>query len=188
VSVMYKSDEELYSICYWLNMSDVIVRVAPGWDASAIENDARNLMSQTVVGRYILDFVVGDATKMYVRAMLQSARIIRRPLVREYRCDSPDTRRFMKMRLMLEENGLLRWEHGLLKTESFSKRHLFSTINQRGSGRAHFTVRCSMCNAVKVSGVWGDPDEILHSAGEETVPVIYGVCPNCLNSPPANLS
>jgi len=171
--------EPSYSICYLLDQNDVIVDVGPGWDEFARENDAPHLDAGTVLGRKLIDFVAGDDSRMYVRAILNSARLFRRPMVRTYRCDSPDQRRFMEMRLSLTEDGLLKWEHRLLRTEQMQRRMRFRVA--AGGRTARLTVRCSWCNRLKLSSHWYEPDQapLPPDAASGEVLVVYGICPTC---------
>jgi hypothetical protein len=183
-----EASNENYSICYWLDISDQIVDIAPGWEAFANENNAPELESRKVIGRNLLDFVAGDVTKMYVRTILQSARLMRRPMVRAYRCDSPDQRRYMEMRLTMENSGLLKWEHRMLRVENLQRRMDFRPA--AGLHGAKCVVRCSMCNRLKSPSGWQEPDVApLPPAFEGgVIPTIYGVCPDCQSLPlrPAN--
>lgn len=173
------NSEATYSICYWLDISDVIVEIGPGWDDFARENNALELDARKVVGRNVIDFVSGDVTKMYVRTILQSARLLRSPLVRLYRCDSPDQRRFMEMRLTLQDDGLLKWEHRMIRAENLQRRMSFRLAT--GTQAARCVVRCSMCNRLKSAKGWHEPDLAPSPVPveNEAIPVIYGVCPDC---------
>ncbi len=179
-----EEDEKRFDICYWLDIGDVIVDISGGWKAFAEQNNAQALEARRVIGRNLLSFVHGDVTRMYVRTLIQSARLLRKPLLRPYRCDSPDQRRYMEMRLTLENSGLLRWEHRLKRSEPLARRLEFRAVNQ--PLRPHCVVRCSMCNRLKSSQDWAEPDveEIPELADTGTIPVIYGVCPNCLTGLP----
>jgi hypothetical protein len=181
--------EHTYSICYWLDLSDVIVDIGPGWEQFARENNAQQLEPGKVIGRNLIDFVAGDVTKMYVRTILQSARLIRRPMVRAYRCDSPEQRRFMEMRLTMQDNGLLKWEHRLIRTEDMQRRMDFRPA--AGLHAAKCTVRCSMCNRLKSASGWYEPDQVplpRHLEDGGSIPVIYGVCPDCQAIPLRQIS
>ena len=178
-----ENSEPNYSICYWLDISDVIVDIGAGWTEFALENNAPELEVRKVIGRNVIDFVSGDVTKMYVRTILQSARLMRRPMHRSYRCDSPDQRRFMEMRLTMEDNGLLRWEHRMVRSENMQRRMDFRPA--AGLHAAKCVVRCSMCNRLKSPAGWSEPDigPQPPTLGDGTIPVIYGICPECLALP-----
>lgn len=174
--------EDDYDICYWLDVGDTIVDIAPGWEHFANANDAPDLDVRRVIGRNLMNYVHGDVTRMFVRTLIQSARLLRRPLVRPYRCDSPEVRRDMEMRLCVEDSGLLRWEHRLVSATPFERRIAFAPAEPTEARRC--TVRCSMCNRLKSPRGWHEPvDQPPPAETCSPLPVIYGVCPECLNYP-----
>lgn len=181
--MLMKNTDSGYSICYWLDISDVIVDIGPGWEEFARENNAPELDVRKVIGRNVIDFVSGDVTRMYVRTILQSARLMRRPMVRPYRCDSPDQRRFMEMRLTMEDSGLLCWEHRMVRAEQLQRRMDFRPA--AGLHAAKCVVRCSMCNRLKSPAGWAEPDqgEMPQRCDDGSIPVIYGICPTCQAMP-----
>jgi hypothetical protein len=174
--------ETHYPVCYWVDISDVIVDISPGWDIFARQNNAPELDVRRVVGRNLLDFISGDATKMYVRTLIQSVRLLRRPIIRTYRCDSPDTRREMEMRITLEGTGLIRWEHRILQEQTLCQRLDFKVVQTPTPPTPKYVVRCSVCNRLKAPQGWSEPDYApsLPSEPDGKIPVIYGVCPECL--------
>ncbi|MRR52166.1 MAG: hypothetical protein EG825_14875 [Rhodocyclaceae bacterium] len=171
--------EPNYSICYLLDENDVIVDISQGWDDFARENAAPHLDASNVIGRNLIDFVSGDETKMYVRAILNSARLFRRPMVRTYRCDSPDQRRYMEMRLTIVDDNLIKWEHRMVRSESLQRRMRFRVAAGFDAGK--LIVRCSVCNRLKSGSSWHEPDQapLTPTEGEEEYLVAYGVCPDC---------
>lgn len=172
---------------FWLDGNDVIVRVGEGWDDFARENDARGIDARHVIGRNLLDFIEGDATRMYVRTLIQSARLLRRPLQRNYRCDSPDSKRFMEMQLIMEASGLLRFEHRTVGIEPMRQPVRFRLAPGATARPGPCLVRCSICNQVKGPGGWVEPDALVPAqdvvADPGDWPVIYGVCPRCIADP-----
>lgn len=174
-----------YDIRYWIDHADAIVDIDAGWEDFARQNDAPELEPRRVIGRNLLGFVHGDVTRMFVRTLMQSARLQRKPIVRAYRCDSPQARRYMEMRLSLETSGLLCWEHRLIRSEPLA-RPLRFRVATPGSSAKSAVVRCSMCNRLKTDGVWQEADcrSMAVDTGEITQ-VIYGVCPDCLARPAA---
>lgn len=172
----------LPELSYWIDLSEVIVDVSADWELFARDNGGNGLDARQVIGRNLLGFVHGDVSRMFVRTLVQSARLQRRPMIRPYRCDSPTTRRYMEMRLSLDDSGLLRWDHRTVRTEPM--RHpLFFTTQQQGKalGRAGRIVRCSMCNRVKLGSNWGEGDQVIENCAQDSeILVIYGVCPDCL--------
>ena len=168
-----------YEIRYWTDSSDTIVAVSPGWNEFASRNNGVELDTERVIGCKLLSFIQGDVTRMYVRTMIESARLRHEPIVRQYRCDSPELKRFMEMRITLEASGLLCWEHRMLQAETLGRPLAFATL-PAGKVR-HLVLRCSICNRLKSEQGWLEPD-VWSGAGATTggiITVAYGVCPDC---------
>lgn len=164
-------------VVYRLDRDDVIVEVGGEWDHFAMQNDGAHLCQRSVLGRPLESFVSGDATRMFVRALLQAARLTLRPLTRDYRCDSADLRRYMRMTIAPEADGGLRVSHALVRTVPYA--HPVPVRYAMGNV-ANVTIRCSMCNRLRDGGEWREADSVPPLAGGVARPVIYGVCPDCM--------
>ena len=165
---------------YVLDNQDRIISFSGAWDEFAKENGGTNLSSIDVYGRSIWDFVTGDATRMWLDAVFQYARLRGLKVERPYRCDSPDLKRFMRMRVVPEQASILRIEHEILSTEQ----RIASVIIKCGSITMKNTrQRCSICGRLKNIGGWQEPHED-HVNGPGGIIVIYTVCEDCQRSMP----
>jgi hypothetical protein len=167
---------------YTLDRSDTIVAVSGNWDNFALDNNGEKTLSDQVVGRKLDQFITGDDTRMFVRTMIMSARTLRRPIYRPYRCDSPKLKRFMEMTVLPRDGGAVEVIHRELHSEPVF--HNIPIIAAPvGTCRAYLK-RCSLCNRVQAQGVWSEIDEAINTQRLETsassLKVIYGVCPDCL--------
>lgn len=167
-------------VSYTLDRNNRIVDIGGEWDHFAVENDARNLVTPNVLGRSINEFIIGDATRMFLFTMLDCSRLLAKPLTRAYRCDSPQWRRFMEMTLEPTPHGVVELRHQLLRVEPTNHSITF-TVAPTGS-RHEFVNRCSICNRLRLQNRWLEADEAAHwgllaKTGE--CPVIYGVCETC---------
>jgi hypothetical protein len=70
-----------------------------------------------VIGRPLVDFVAGDAARMFVNTMLDSARLLGSLRVLPYRCDSPTRRRRFAMTVTAQAGGLVLFQHHLVLDE-----------------------------------------------------------------------
>ena len=162
------------TIVYVLDHQDRIISVSGAWDKFADENNGTNLSSKDVCGRPLWDFVTGDATRMWLEAIFQYARLLGTSVVRPYRCDSPDLKRFMRMRIDFEQGGILTVEHEIMATEPRSA----PVLIQYGANTLRKTrQRCSICGRVN-SGGWQEPLEE-HADESDGIIVIYTVCEDC---------
>lgn len=164
-------------VTYQVSGDNVIVSVGGGWNAFAAKNNAYQLTGRGILGVPLYSFISGDSTRMYIEALLRSARVLGQTLVRPYRCDSPEMRRYMEMVIQPAGNGLITLEHRLLREEPLAR-----AVSFRVTASGEYYVRCSMCNRLKDAAGWQESDEIGRIDARSSLPVIYGVCPTCLQS------
>ena len=173
------------SLSYTISAADTIVAVSGHWDEFALQNEGENIVASQVIGKKLEQFIHGDETLMFVRAMIMSARVLQRPVLRPYRCDSPSLKRFMEMTVQPLAQGAVEVSHRALRSEPITPpvRIVAAPV---GAGMA-FTKRCSVCNRVKAQNVWSEFDAAVQaqrSLLQDAMPlrVIYGVCPDCQSS------
>lgn len=162
------------TVSYVLDNQNRIISIAGAWDEFAEENGGIKSSSKDVCGRPIWDFIKGDATRMWVDAVFQYARILGKVVERPYRCDSPDLKRFMRMRIIPEQGGVLHIEHEILSTE---QRSAPINIQNRGNNMNGVSQRCSICGRVNIGG-WQEPHGG-HADASGGIVVIYTVCEDC---------
>ena len=159
---------------YVLDHRDRIISVGEAWDHFADENGGMNVSSKDVIGRPLWDFVAGDTTRMWLETLFGSARLCGRTIERPYRCDSPNLKRFMQMRIGFEQGGILRIEHKILATE---KRSAPVHFQYRAKALRNTRQRCSICGRVK-NGNWHEPIEA-NAEVPAVILVVYTVCEDC---------
>jgi hypothetical protein len=72
-------------ISYWIDESDIIRKVDDYWDLTLEDPTAQRVKSQAIIGKPLFDFICDDITRMYVRTLLQSVRLLSRSLRRPLR-------------------------------------------------------------------------------------------------------
>lgn len=162
-----------------VDRDNFIVAVNQSWDEFACQNGAPQLSRGAVLGTNLLDSVSGKVSKNFTLALLELARGRDDEIQLEYRCDSPQVRRYMRLHVRAEKDGAVHFVHEHLYSEHFSQPVLFRTSEQRGRDTS---IRCSLCNHVRHEGFWKLPDFVSKQIFlGQPVPVIYGVCPSCLD-------
>lgn len=119
------------NISYWVDSKDIIRKVDECWDLTLeVENrNARRVKSGVIIGKSLFDFICDDVTRMYLRTLLQSVRLIPRVLQRPYRCDSLNEKRYIEMTIELEPNNWVKISHKLLRTEPIVTPILFKSVS-----------------------------------------------------------
>ena len=169
------------SVEYHLDAKDRITGVNEEWDRFANRNGGDHLQSEALIGRSLHDFISGDVTKMFVNALLQSTRVTGKERTINYRCDSPDVKRYMAMDILPSGQGRLVSRHRTIQEVKMSTAITLVTAT-RASGV--FIKRCSMCNRLSRNGESEvEPDAAAAAGwfGEGATQVIYFVCKDCQN-------
>jgi hypothetical protein len=155
---------------YVVDASNRVVDVDDEWDTAAAgaNGGARALRAQ-IVGQPLESFLAGDATKMFVRAALDAARLLRQTQVLPYRCDSPTQRRRFEMVISPLPDGAVHVAHRLVLAETRPPRA------EQPKAQVHALAgwRCSQCMAVRLTGShdWVE--------AEGYAPLAQDVCPSC---------
>ena len=146
------------------------------WDDFALQNNGDEIVSTCVVGRKLGEFISGDDTCEWILFLIDYARRTNKELTRVYRCDSPDEKRLMRMKIKPEENGRIIVSSILMRSSKMKRRVDFMFHS------AAKTQRCSICNKIKVQESWIEPDDavVLKILDvQNPLRVVYAVCPLC---------
>ena len=169
-STSTSADAEYHPVIYSIDSDNLIVEVNTGWDHFLLQNNDAD--STAVVGRSILDFISGKVTKQFWIKQFNLVRE-RGTASIEYRCDAPDLKRWMRMNLRLLDDNRVQITNELLAYEKRTRPIHFLPASQRGRQTA---IRCSLCNKLKSTESWFEPDELHDQTG--TFHVTYGICPD----------
>jgi hypothetical protein len=164
-------------ISYSVDAEDNLIDFSSNWDEIASEADTQSVMSDNITGKPLREFIQGDPTKMYVETILSFARSSQKPLIRQYRCDTPTHQRKMQMEVIPSKDGAVKLNHTLLSKTPWNKS---GTIVHKNST---MLLRCSICNDIEYQNQWITQDDLLllMSDYERTpIEVDYIVCPRCL--------
>lgn len=177
-------------LSYIVDAADTIVAVSGRWDDFARNNEGDEILSSKIIGKKLDQFIHGDETLMFVRTMIMSVRVLKKPILRTYRCDSPLFKRFMEMTLQPHEGGAVEVIHRQLRSEPMVNKVRFLAAPPGTKGP--LVKRCSVCNRVRIENTWSEIDAAVEARrlalGDElALKVIYGVCPDCLQSRVHNL-
>lgn len=154
---------------------------SPNWDRFAHENGASELADGRVLERPLWEFIEGDAARrLYedvIDHVLESGEVASIP----FRCDSPDVRRFMTLRIERTSTSMIELAAEMLRAESRAPVALLSSECPR-SGEA--IDLCSFCKRVETPDArWLEVEEASRILGlearEECPPLHHVVCDDC---------
>ncbi len=155
---------------YEVDAQNIVVDVDGEWDAEAARvKGGSGAMRASIVGHPLESFMTGDATKMFVRAALDAARVLGETRVLPYRCDVPGERRYCEMVISPLANGHVKVAHRLVLAEAAVPRRQLLKV------RAMAGWRCSQCCRVRLTG----SDEWLESDDQFDTRLVSDVCQDC---------
>jgi len=158
-----------------------ILDVSPAWQAFAEENGAGPALS-VVQGAVLWNYIAGAQTRHLYHVLMERAQQSGGSLHIPYRCDSPDTRRFMEMELeFLPEKGVFEFRNRLLRSEPREPVPLLDPNTCRSEAILRM---CSWCKKVKIhDDEWVEVEDAVRRLGlleEECMPRLsHGICPDC---------
>jgi len=169
----------------------------PGWDrALAQAGSAKGAEAHAVVGLSLLDFIAGrDVRETYRRHMAQLAEPGRRPRVFQYRCDTPDLTRVLRMAISALRGpddaltGYL-FQSVVVSVTDRVPITLFAFPRPADADRdLPFLGMCSYCQQVRFPagcaeghGTWMEAIDYYRHGGDNAVAISHGVCPTCFDT------
>lgn len=154
-----------------VDRSNLIVGVDEDWDTSATEQSQPGAAptGDRIIGRPLEAFLAGDATKMFVRAALDAARLLGESRRLPYRCDGPHERRRFEMIISPLADGHVKVEHVLVEALPRIASHPRSRLLVSAGWR------CSQCFCVRLVG----SAEWAQSNLDASALLAQDVCPPC---------
>ncbi len=170
-------------VAYRIDADAKLVWVGGGWEAFALENEAPTIADRSILGESLWRFVNGVETRHVYEMMFEKIRRDRTAVIVPFRCDSPDMRRYMELRIGLASSSgdELELVAVLLRTEPRPSAPL---LEPRGSRSRELLGICSFCKRVEVMAAdWVEVDEAVSRlellAAANLPNLSHGVCPDC---------
>ncbi len=165
---------------YRIDEKDQISFVNGQWTEFATSNDAPELVGSSVLSRDFWEFITDDATLFFYRQLVKRVREGHRVQF-EFRCDSPDLRRDVEMRMSLCPGGEVEFDVRVLSVEP---RDTFEVLSRHATRSDDLIYVCSWCNRIKLDNVtWAEIEEAIGKLGTfegESLPKLsHGICEDC---------
>ena len=134
--------------------ADKIIHVNDDWLAFARENIAPQLTVAVVLDKPIWNFIQGQETTYLYKQIFDRVRAGISPVKFPFRCDSPECRRFMEMKLSLLSGNAIEFMSHILREERREPVNLLDASRDRSG---ELLKVCSWCKRINVPGQgWGE--------------------------------
>lgn len=168
-------------IRYFINRENRIESINDVWRSFAAKNGGEKLMNEMVLYRDISKFIACDRCQELYYMLLESIRASKKAIGFSFRCDSPETRRYMKMEMVPLEQGKVQFTSYLEREEARESLALLDLSTERTE---EFVTICSWCKRIKTGDItWVNTEEAVEKMAlfhKERLPKLsHGVCPVC---------
>lgn len=166
-----------------IDAADKIVRVNDDWLAFARENGAPRLTAASVLGQSLWGFIQSQETVYLYQQILAKLRTGCRSIAFPIRCDAPDCRRFLEMKLSLLAGNAVQFQTSILRQEYRQPLDFLGASRDRSQ---KFLKVCSWCNKIYIpERGWGEPEEAIGALdlfGPGSMPwMTHTICGSCFD-------
>lgn len=168
------------TLSYAIDEQDHLVKVDEGYYAFAEENGWED--AGTSLGRSLWDYVAGEDLKKAQRLLLRRIRDEAGDVELPFRCDGPDVRREMDIRIKAGVGG--RAVLFSAKVRSEEERGLSQPLLDPAASRGSDTLAmCGWCDRFEVEDEWVEVEEAARRLGlferPELPTLDHRICPDC---------
>lgn len=168
-------------LMYWIDAADRICDLNEAYIRDVAGHNPVADIRAALIGTVMWQ-VLPQAADWY-GPLVRRVREDGREVVFQFRCDTPDMRRLMRMRISPEAEGGVCFESATIAVQ---ERPVVALIAEPLTGRDGAPVTmCSWCKRVDIRGEWLEVelalDRIRLADGPTLPPVTHGVCPRCLH-------
>lgn len=161
------------SIHYLLDSQNIIQSISGEWDVFAQKNGAEQLIVANVVGQSMFKFISGKVTKQFYDQLIRQAHTLAKTITFNYRCDSPEQKRFMEFHISPLSNGETLITSHFVHSKRVKKKSFTYLVNERTKGSK---ILCSICNRIYDHKAWLELEDCAHN---NPIPITYGICQEC---------
>ncbi|MGA8746132.1 MAG: hypothetical protein WB507_09735 [Solirubrobacterales bacterium] len=168
------------ALSYAIDDQDRLIRVDGGYYRFAEENGWDG--ADASLGRVLWDFVSGGETRKIQRMLLRRIRNEVRTVELAFRCDGPDVRREMEIRISADRAGRVVLFSTRLRSEE-AREISQPMLDPNASRGADLVAMCAWCDRFEVGADWVEIEEAatrLELFRRSKLPQIsHGICPEC---------
>jgi hypothetical protein len=167
-------------LSYAIDEQDHLIRVDQGYYRFAEENGWSE--AATSLGRSLWDYVAGDEMRKLQRMLVRRIRDEVGSVELPFRCDGPDVRREMDIRIVARPGGRAVLFSARLRSEDAREEQ--QPLLDPGTPRGEDSLTmCGWCDRFEVDGEWVEVEEAarrLELFNRPELPALsHGICPEC---------
>ena len=170
------------TISYRIDSDNIIDSVSNNWSDFAEKNYGENICNPiNVVGFSIFDFIQGAESKHLYEIILNRVRNYMRSATFQFRCDSPEKRRFLNLSIIPSTDYAVEFFSQVVRLESRETMGLLKNDIERSDD---FVRICCMCKKIAISNTeWTEIENAIIALKlfemERLPNLTHGLCQAC---------
>lgn len=166
---------EIFDPVHRIDADNRIVYISPAWREFAQRNGAPDLPAR-VLGTSLWSHLSGSAVRDASKALVEKVRSSGEPLKLPFRCDAPDSRRFLEMEMTPVGKGEIEIRSRTIRLEERPR----VPVPLEAEGDSLLSV-CAWCKRFRCEGGWCEIEKALQTLNifTEELRVSHGICEDC---------
>jgi hypothetical protein len=168
------------ALSYAIDDQDHLIKVDEGYYRFAEENGWSE--ARTSLGRSLWDYVAGEDMRKLQRLLVRRVRDDVGDVELPFRCDGPDVRREMNIRIVARPGGRIVLFSARLRSEE-EREEPQPILDPEAPRGPDVLTMCGWCDRFEVDGEWVEVEEAarrLDLFERPELPAIrHGICPSC---------
>lgn len=168
------------ALSYAIDDQDRLIRLDEGFYRFGAENGWDGVGGS--LGRSLWDFVAGDEVRILQRMLLKRIRDGLREVQLPFRCDGPEVRREMDIRIVADNSGRVVLFSARLRSEE-DRDEPQPLLDPRAPRGEDFLPMCAWCDRFLVDGEWVEVEvaaKRLELFRRSEMPALdHSICPQC---------
>lgn len=168
------------ALSYAIDHHDHLIKVDEGYYRFAEENGWSE--AGTSLGRSLWDFVAGEDMRKLQRLLVRRIRDEVGDVELPFRCDGPDVRREMNIRIVARPGGRVVLFSARLRSEE-EREEPQPILDPEAPRGADMLTMCGWCDRFEVEEEWVEVEEAARRLGlfnrAELPAISHGICPSC---------
>jgi hypothetical protein len=170
------------TIVYRIDSNNRIIEMDENWDRFALANDSPHLVRDRIVRKPLFELISDPLSRHLYQLLIERIKHTGKPISFNFRCDSPDRRRYMRMEMSYQDtcDGI----SFKSTTEREESRDSVELLSPQASRSDELVIICSWCKRIKIDDEeWEEIEQGVQRLGlfdaDELPQLSHGMCPDC---------
>lgn len=164
---------------YKIDTENNIIFVNEEWDRFALNNFGEEIISNKILGKNLLDFIMNITIKQIYLDIINQARK-GNVISINYRCDAPNCKRLLKMTVKSEDENIVKF---ISEVQEIVPQNYLNILDPKAIRSNEFIPMCSWCKKIRMGSEWEELEQAINKYGlltQTKIPSLtHTICQDC---------